>query len=72
VYEDDNLIIPKNTSVLVSRRPATRAGKGTAQRYLGVNLTGMGGVAQSTYNRHIIQNKPGSAPFPMTTYVLVF
>ena len=37
---DDNEIIPKNSSVLVSRRPATRAGKGTAQKYLGVNPHG--------------------------------
>jgi protein MPE1 len=37
---DDNEVIPKNSSVLVSRRPAQRAGKGTAQKYLGVNPMG--------------------------------
>ncbi|KNC98149.1 cleavage polyadenylation factor subunit MPE1 [Spizellomyces punctatus DAOM BR117] len=33
-YKDDMYMIPRNTSVLVSRHPASKPGKGTAQRYL--------------------------------------
>ncbi|KAJ3320197.1 hypothetical protein HDV06_005441 [Boothiomyces sp. JEL0866] len=35
-YTDDGSIIQRNTSVLASRLPAAKPGKGTAQRYLGV------------------------------------
>lgn len=35
-YTDDGAIIQRNTSVLASRLPAAKPGKGTAQRYLGV------------------------------------
>ncbi|KAI8906867.1 DWNN domain-containing protein [Gorgonomyces haynaldii] len=33
-YSDDQTVIPRNTSVLVSRKPCAKPGKGTAQRYL--------------------------------------
>ncbi|KAJ3280691.1 hypothetical protein HK104_000467, partial [Borealophlyctis nickersoniae] len=33
-YTDDMFMIPRNTSILVSRQPASKPGKGTAQRYL--------------------------------------
>lgn len=43
-YDDDAFVVPKNTTVTVVRRPAQRAGRGSAQRYLGHNPTGgMGG-----------------------------
>lgn len=33
-YKDDVFIIPRNTSIIVRRLPASRPGKGTAQRYV--------------------------------------
>ncbi|KAI9208706.1 DWNN domain-containing protein [Polychytrium aggregatum] len=33
-YYDDNYMVPRNTSVLVSRMPARHPGKGTAQKYV--------------------------------------
>ncbi|KAI9313480.1 DWNN domain-containing protein [Dichotomocladium elegans] len=33
-YKDDNFTIPRNTSIIVRRLPASRPGKGTAQRYV--------------------------------------
>ncbi|KAI9343155.1 hypothetical protein BDR26DRAFT_1006403 [Obelidium mucronatum] len=40
-YPDDNQVIPRNTSILVLRRPAAKHGRGTAARYVG----GFGGAA---------------------------
>ncbi|KAJ3009991.1 UNVERIFIED_CONTAM: hypothetical protein HDU68_002382 [Siphonaria sp. JEL0065] len=40
-YPDDNQVIPRNTSILVLRRPAAKHGRGTASRYVG----GVGSVA---------------------------
>ncbi|KAI8918335.1 DWNN domain-containing protein [Powellomyces hirtus] len=37
-YKDDMYQIPRNTSVLVSRQPATKPGKGTAQKYLTTSM----------------------------------
>ena len=33
-YDDDSVVIPRNTSVLVARKPPQKVGNGTAQRYL--------------------------------------
>lgn len=33
-YKDDVFVIPRNTSIIVRRLPASRPGKGTAQRYV--------------------------------------
>ncbi|KAI7871622.1 DWNN domain-containing protein [Spinellus fusiger] len=33
-YKDDSFLVPRNTSVIVRRLPASRPGKGTAQRYV--------------------------------------
>ena len=33
-YQDDTTVIQRNSSVLVSRKPALKPGKGTAQKYL--------------------------------------
>ncbi|KAI8982629.1 DWNN domain-containing protein [Pilobolus umbonatus] len=33
-YKDDIFVVPRNTSVIVRRLPASKPGKGTAQRYL--------------------------------------
>ncbi|KAF7725861.1 E3 ubiquitin-protein ligase rbbp6 [Apophysomyces ossiformis] len=33
-YRDDAFVVPRNTSVIVRRLPASRPGKGTAQRYV--------------------------------------
>ncbi|KAL0088194.1 DWNN domain-containing protein [Phycomyces blakesleeanus] len=33
-YKDDVFLVPRNTSVIVRRLPASRPGKGTAQRYV--------------------------------------
>ncbi|ORY35195.1 DWNN-domain-containing protein [Rhizoclosmatium globosum] len=38
-YPDDNQVIPRNTSILVVRRPAAKQGRGTASRYV---MGGMG------------------------------
>ncbi|KAJ3152353.1 hypothetical protein HDU86_005882 [Geranomyces michiganensis] len=37
-YKDDMYQIPRNTSVLVSRQPASKPGKGTAQKYLTTSM----------------------------------
>ncbi|KAI9105839.1 DWNN domain-containing protein [Phlyctochytrium arcticum] len=37
-YKDDMYMVPRNTSVLVSRQPASKPGKGTAQRYLTMTM----------------------------------
>lgn len=33
-YKDDVFVVPRNTSIIVRRLPASRPGKGTAQRYV--------------------------------------
>ena len=58
-YKDDVFVIPRNTSVIVRRLPASRPGKGTAQRYvLGVLPTdgkGAGGFG-------IMKGGPSGSP----------
>ncbi|KAI9245230.1 hypothetical protein BDA99DRAFT_528303 [Phascolomyces articulosus] len=50
-YKDDVYVVPRNTSIIVRRLPASRPGKGTAQRYVlgalpadgkGMGSSGMG------------------------------
>ncbi|KAI8136885.1 DWNN domain-containing protein [Fennellomyces sp. T-0311] len=50
-YKDDVFVVPRNTSIIVRRLPASRPGKGTAQRYVlgalpadgkGMGSSGMG------------------------------
>ena len=50
-YKDDVYVVPRNTSIVVRRLPASRPGKGTAQRYVlgalpadgkGMGSSGMG------------------------------
>ncbi|KAJ3208114.1 Aromatic/aminoadipate aminotransferase 1 [Dinochytrium kinnereticum] len=55
-YSDDGFIIPRNTSVLVNRNPASRPGKGTAQRYL-TNSMPMAGSGRG---------RPFAAPTPIS------
>ncbi|KAI8356688.1 DWNN domain-containing protein, partial [Blakeslea trispora] len=46
-YKDDMFVVPRNTSVIVRRLPASRPGKGTAQRYvLGVLPTDGKGIVK--------------------------
>ncbi|KAI8851519.1 DWNN domain-containing protein, partial [Chytridium lagenaria] len=55
-YVDDSVIIPRNTSILVNRNPASRPGKGTAQRYLNNAMPMQSGPGGGT--------KPAPAPAP--------
>ncbi|KAJ3102474.1 hypothetical protein HDU97_000556 [Phlyctochytrium planicorne] len=54
-YSDDSAIIPRNSSVLVNRNPASRPGKGTAQRYLNNTMAFGGGGGRG---------RPVAAPLP--------
>lgn len=53
-YKDDSTIIPRSSTVLVSRRPAVRPGKGRAAHYLA-------GVEQSSSGPNKSASGPGSA-----------
>ena len=46
-YLDDQYMIQRNTSVLVSRKPSSKPGKGTAQRYVGAVAGALAPTAKS-------------------------
>ena len=54
-YDDDTSVIPRSTSVIARRLPATRPGKGGAARYVSgkmpVNARNSSRVEQSALNR---------------------
>ncbi|CAO3672611.1 unnamed protein product [Rhizopus microsporus] len=61
-YKDDNFMVPRNTSIIVRRLPASRPGKGTAQRYV---LGAMDNKGQSG----VIKNPTGTPTNPTFTFM---
>ncbi|KAJ3112910.1 Aromatic/aminoadipate aminotransferase 1 [Phlyctochytrium bullatum] len=57
-YTDDSFIIPRNTLILVNRNPASRPGRGTAQRYVNNTMAVPGGDGRG---------RPAAAPAPVTS-----
>ncbi|EIE87768.1 hypothetical protein RO3G_12479 [Rhizopus delemar RA 99-880] len=59
-YKDDLFMVPRNTSVIVRRLPASRPGKGTAQRYV---LGAMDNKAQSSVKLNNNQTSSSTPTF---------
>ncbi|KAJ3016752.1 hypothetical protein HKX48_003883 [Thoreauomyces humboldtii] len=59
-YKDDMSQIPRNTSVLVSRHPASKPGKGTAQRYLTTSMPT--GAMLGGSRARVAPGPPGAGP----------
>ena len=59
-YDNDSYVIPRNTSVLVARKPAAKTGKGTAQRYLAAQVMIQKTAPSKIYSKPMIT--PGFRP----------
>ncbi|KAJ1330150.1 hypothetical protein BSLG_009680 [Batrachochytrium salamandrivorans] len=73
-YTNDSHIINRNSSVLVSRNPPSRPGKGTAQRYLGATAAPPAVPAQSFgigRGRSMQNSNAASAPMPVRPMSLI-
>ncbi|KAJ3200626.1 hypothetical protein HDU82_008733 [Entophlyctis luteolus] len=66
-YPDDNQVIPRNTSILVARRPAAKHARGTAQRYVTAAGPPAVGTTLSTTNSTQAANSSFSAGFGVAT-----
>jgi protein MPE1 len=60
-YQDDQMVINRNSSVLVSRRPAIKPGKGNAQKYLNMTPVVLP-PTRSFVKTAVIQQQPKAAP----------
>lgn len=63
-YKDDVFVIPRNTSIIVRRLPASRPGKGTAQRYVlgALPADGKGGMGSGSPAGMMKTGPPGGGP----------
>ncbi|KAI9498137.1 DWNN domain-containing protein [Zychaea mexicana] len=59
-YKDDVFVVPRNTSIIVRRLPASRPGKGTAQRYVSGALPA-DGKGMGSSGMGMLKGPPGPA-----------
>ena len=64
-YDDDTVVIPRNTSVLVARKPPQKPGNGTAQRYLSapVPLLQKQGPKAAVYTKPVLGAAAASSTY---------